>query len=266
MTGPIYILSGGAGVSGEQMVQTVLAQFPGQQVRVLLRPHLRELSQIISIVDEARQNEGTIVHTLVDSHLRQGLIETANQYEVCAIDLMGPLINRLSDIFQQSPLEQPGLYRKLNREYYERVAAIDFAMSHDDGKNPQDWASSDMLLLGVSRSGKTPTSLYLAVLGWKTANYPLVPGIEPPKELFCLDPKRVIGLHINAGQLLLHRQQRQKNLGTVGISAYSNPQIVQEEVDSACDFYRSHHIPVVDVTDKPIESCADEIIRLLQHT
>lgn len=264
MVGPIYILSGGAGSSGEQVVQTVLAQFPGLQVRVLLRPHLREMSQIAVIVEEASLNHGVIVHTLVDSKLRSGLIEATTRTGVFAVDLMGSLIDRLADAFQQPPAEQPGLYRRLNRTYYERVAAIDFAMNHDDGKMPQDWHTADILLLGVSRSGKTPTSLYLAVLGWKTANYPLVPGIEPPDELSALNPSKIIGLHIEAGQLLLHRQQRQRSLGTIGVSAYSSPAAIQEEVDSAREFYRSHRFRVVDVTDKPIESCADEIIRLIQ--
>jgi hypothetical protein len=94
----------------------------------------------------------------------------------------------------------------------------------------------------------------------------MVPEIEPPVELFSFNPKKTIGLHIEAGQLLLHRQQRQRSLGTLGISPYSNPDAIQEEVDSAREFYRNHRIPVVDVTDKPIESCADEIIRLIQQT
>jgi hypothetical protein len=259
----IFILSGGVGASAEQVVQTVLAQFPGQQVPVALIANIRQEDQLASAVARAAEQGGVIVHTLVDSRLRQALIRLAAQAGVPAIDLMGDLIEHLTRRLGVAPLEHPGLYRQLNRAYYERVSAIDFAMAHDDGKNPEDWPQADMLLLGVSRAGKTPISLYLSVLGWKAANLPLVPELSIPAQLETLDPRRVFGLHIEAGQLLLHRQIRQSRLGVTKASPYTDPQVVYEEVENTRRFFQRSGFTIIDVTDKPIESCADEIIRLI---
>lgn len=260
----IYIVSGGVGASGEQLVQTVLAQFPDHDVKVIRVTHVRQIEQITEVVEQARINDGILVHTLVDSKLRSGLLELARQAGVAAIDLMGPLIERLTITLGRSPVEHPGLYRQLNQAYYERVSAIDFAMAHDDGKNSQDWGQADVLILGVSRSGKTPISFYLSVLGWKVANYPVVTGLDLPAELFTLDQSRVVGLLIDPGQLVMHREARQSRLGVRGPSAYTDPQAVYEEIEAVRQLYNRNGFLKLDVTDKPIESCADEIIRLVK--
>jgi hypothetical protein len=143
------------------------------------------------------------------------------------------------------------------------VAAIEYSMAHDDGKDPEGWEQADLLLMGVSRVGKTPLSLYLSVLGWKAANYPLVLGIDPPQALQGIDHGRVIGLTIEPGQLVAFRLERQRRMGTGGAGSYSDPQSVLEEVEFAKKFYRWQGFTVIDVTDKPIESTADEVIRLI---
>lgn len=260
---PVYILSGGVGASGEQVVHTVLAQFPDLRVPVITVGNVRQVDLIEDIVAQARSTGGTIVHTLVDEGLRSRLAELAQEAGVVAIDLMGPLLTRLADVLHRDPLNQPGLYRKLRQDYYDRVAAIEYSVSHDDGKDPSAWPRAEILLLGVSRTGKTPISLYLSVLGWKVANLPLVPEIPPPPELFEMDPRRVIGLTIEPGQLLLHRQQRQIRLGAPGASPYVDPDRVYEEVQAAKKLFRKLGFSIVDVTDKPIETITDEIIRLV---
>jgi len=260
---PIYIVSGGVGASGEQLVYTVLAQFPEQRVPVFTVGNVRQLHQIEDVVQRALESGGTIVHTLVDDGMRQHLVELAREQGVVAIDLMGDLLGRLSELLGRQPLRQPGLYRKLNQQYYERVSAIEFAMVHDDGKAPEDWPSADLVLIGVSRSGKTPLSLYLSVLGWKVANVPLFLGMTLPDGLFQLDRQRIFGLSVEAGQLLLFRQQRQKRLGMTGPSYYTDPGHIEEELAFARQVFRQGGFSVIDVTDKPIESSADEIIRLL---
>jgi hypothetical protein len=138
-------------------------------------------------------------------------------------------------------------------------------MAHDDGKNPQDWPLADMVLVGVSRAGKTPLSMVLSVLGWKVANLPLVLGLPLPPELFQLDRRRVIGLNIEPGQLLIHRQQRQRRLGAPGPSAYTDPVAIYEEAEAARQVFQRGGFSVIDVTDKPIETSADEIIELITH-
>ena len=259
----ILILSGGAGASAEQVVHTVLAQFPNGGVQVIVIPNVRDEVQLAEVVERARQNQALIVHTLVDHNLRDTLESMTRSVGVAAVDLMGDLIEQVQRISGQPPLEQPGLYRKLNRQYYDRVSAIEYTMAHDDGKDPDGWPQAEILLLGVSRSGKTPLSLYLSVLGWKVANLPLVPGLQLPEGLEKFDRQRMYGLKIDAGQLLLHRQQRQRSLGAPGFSSYTDPNKVNQELDFAVDLYRGLGCTVIDVTDRPIESSADEIIRLM---
>jgi regulator of PEP synthase PpsR (kinase-PPPase family) len=259
----IYIVSGGAGASGEQLVHTALAQFPGSDVTVITTAHVRQLKQIEDVVAQAAAAGAPIVHTMVEVPLQKALIELAAARGVVTVDLMGNLLEQLATMLGQEPVRQPGLYRHLRRDYFERVEAIEFTMSHDDGKNPQEWSQAEIVLVGVSRVGKTPLSMYLAVLGWQVANVPLVVGLPAPPELFKLDPGRVIGLRIEPGQLLAHRQQRQRQLGTFGPSVYTDPARVFEEVEEANRLIKRSRFAVVDITDKPIEASADEIINLV---
>jgi len=259
----IFIVSGGSGASAEQVVNTVLAQFPDSRVHVVRVSNIRFESQIEETVARAEAVNATLVHTLVDTRLRAYLITLAKQHSVKEIDLMGALLDDLTTVLGQQPLGQPGLYRKLNEAYSDRVGAIDYTISHDDGQNAETWSEAEIVLVGLSRSGKTPLSLYLSVLGWKVANIPLVVGLNLPPELFEIDRLRVIGLKIEAGQLLAFRRQRQQRLGISGPSDYTNPQKIYEELEYAIKVYRSCGFTAIDVTDKPVESSADEIIRLI---
>lgn len=259
----IFILSGGVGASGEQLLNTVLAQFPGSSVRAQTIGNIRHSEQVSRALQQAKMVGGLVIHTLVDDALRRQVIVEAREMGVPAIDLMGPLIGWLSTALNQTPLQQPGKYRQLHHDYYERVAAIEFAITHDDGKNPDGWPQAEMVLLGVSRSGKTPLSLYLAVLGWKVANYPLVPEIPVPSALFDLDPSRVIGLTIDPEQLLVYRRQRQARLGLSEASSYTDLEVIREELQRAKKVFRQGGFDVINMTDKTIEQSADEIIRKL---
>ena len=232
----ILIVSGGAGASGEQLVHTVLAQFPHSRVQVTTIPNIRFVEQIDEAIDQAQADGATLVHTLVDEHMRTYLATNAEARGVVALDLMGTLIDRLGAVLEQQPAGQPGLYRQLNKAYFDRVAAIEYTMAHDDGKSPDTWNQAEIVLAGVSRAGKTPLSLYLSVLGWKVANVPLVPGLELARQFFELDPQRVFGLKVEAGQLLAFRQQRQQRLGVSGPSDYVNPEKVLEELEFANAF------------------------------
>jgi regulator of PEP synthase PpsR (kinase-PPPase family) len=221
------------------------------------------MAQIEEVVARAANTGGTIVHTMVDASLRSVLTQLAQERGVASIDLMGTLLARLAEVLGQQPMGHPGLYRQLHQAYFERVAAIDFAMAHDDGKHSEGWSQAEIILVGVSRVGKTPLSMYLSVLGWKVANVPLIMGLDLPSELFGLDRRRVIGLNIEAAQLLFHRQQRQRRLGAPGPSAYTDPAAVYEEVEAARQLFQRGGFSVVDVTDKPIETSADEVIELI---
>ena len=258
-TSPIYVVSGGTGASGEQLVHTVLVQFPEAQVPVITVNHVRQVKQIEETLSEAAARGGTIVHTLVDPALRQLLIDQARVHGVVEIDLMGALLSRLADVLEQDPIVHPGLYRSLRQAYFDRVSAIEFSMAHDDGQRAEGWPQADIVLVGPSRVGKTPLSMYLAVLGWRTANVPLIPELPVPPGLAALDRQRVIGLTMEAGQLLFYRRQRQQQLGTRPLGAYVDAARIYEEVKAAHQTCRRHGFFVLDVTDKPIEASADEI-------
>ncbi len=260
---PVYIVSGGSGASGQQIAETALAQFPTLRVPVIVRRHVRSLRQVELALKEAGAGGGVVVHTLVDGALREALIRLGGKLGVVTIDLMGPLLEQVTGRTGAKPLEQPGLYRKLRKEYFDRVDAIDFAVSHDDGNRSTDIPSADIVLIGVSRCGKTPLSMYLAVHGWKVANIPIIREIPPPGELFRIDRGKVIGLSIEHGRLLEYRKKREEHMGRTGASAYSDPSAVLAEIEFARRICREGGFSVVDVTDKPVEIIANEIVGII---
>lgn len=259
----IYIISGGSGASGEQVVQTVLAQFPTANLDVVSIPHVRTKNKISDLITAASGEASIIVLTLVDEELNTFAINQAEGHQIFCIDLMRTLLRKVSEITGEAPLGHAGLYRKLHKAYFDRVAAIEYTISHDDGKEPGGWKDCEIMLIGVSRVGKTPLSLYLSVLGWKVANVPLIPNLEIPPALFQIDQKRIIGLTMQADRLLFHRQHRQRRLGIHGPSPYSDPIAIQEEISFFNSLIRRHGITTIDVTNKPIETSADEIMRII---
>ncbi|GAB4390394.1 MAG: pyruvate, water dikinase regulatory protein [Thermodesulfovibrionales bacterium] len=255
---PVYIVSGGSGASGELIVETVLAQFPGLRAPVVKVPRVRDRGEVLAALRKAAGQGATVVHTLVDGALREALSQGAREMGVAAIDLMGPLMERLSQVSGLRPEGRPGLYRSLRKEYFDRVEAINFAVAHDDGQRAGDLGQAEVVLVGVSRSGKTPISMYLAVHGWKAANVPIVKGIEPPGELFEIDRRRVVGLSISHEHLMAHRKRRAEGLGRA--SAYARPGAVFEELEEALELMARAGFHTVSVTDKPVESIAEEIM------
>jgi regulator of PEP synthase PpsR (kinase-PPPase family) len=259
----ILLVSGGAGASGDQLVRTALAQFPNAEVTITIVPQIRQPEQLEQVIAQASTTGAIIVHTLVDTALRARLVQLAHDHHIPHIDLIGALLNHLQLHLRQAPLEQPGRYRKLRERDLKRIEAIEFAVEHDDGQRIHELARAEVVLTGVSRVGKTPLSVYLSTMGWKVANVPLVKDINPPPALFEIDHRRVIGLTIDAGQLVAYRQRRQHHLGTSSISPYSEPQELVEELEFAQRVFRQGQFAVVNMTDKPVEEGAHEIANLI---
>lgn len=263
---PIYVVSGGIGASGEQLVRTVLAQFENADVPVVVVSRVHRTDQIEALIAKAVKSGGTIVHSMVNSYLRRALIFLAQKHNVPAIDIVGPLQEHVAAQLNVQPSGQPGLYRQLYQTYFDRVEAIEYTRAVDDGVAFDRWHEAEIVLVGVSRVGKTPLSLYLSMLGWKVVNVPLVMNISPPSTLFELDRNRVVGLTIDPNQLLQHRRHRQKNLG-VGQrhSPYVDPLKLYDEIEAAEKIMRRNRFPVVDVTNKPIETTAEEVIAIINR-
>jgi regulator of PEP synthase PpsR (kinase-PPPase family) len=265
----IYVISGGEGASGEQIVRTALVQFAPTGAEVVIVPHVRNAQDLEATVRQAASTpRSTILHTLVDGDLRQQLIRLARDHQVEAIDLMGHLLTRLSAVLNREPIGQPGLYHKLRESYFERVDAIEFTVSHDDGRNIGDLHRAEIVLIGVSRTGKTPLSIYLSTQGWKVANVPIVLGIDPPAELYAIHPSRVIALTIQPGQLVAYRRWRQRRLGlsdAARAEGYADAASIYEEIKGLETIATQGHFALLDITDKPIEESAQEVISLIQR-
>jgi regulator of PEP synthase PpsR (kinase-PPPase family) len=257
---PIFIVSGGMGTSGEQLTRTALAQFEGNDAHVVIVPHIDRPEQLGGVVREAAASGGLIVHTLVNTDLRDALQTLTREHNVASVDLIGPLLLQLARLLEQKPAGQPGMYRHLREDYFKRMEAIEFSVEHDDGRKPHELPLAEIVLVGVSRVGKTPLSMYLSTRGWKVANVPLIREIDPPEELFQVDPRRVVGLLIEPDELAAFRRRRQTRLGMQPGAAYTDPRELREEVRFARELYVRAQFAVLDITDKPIEESADEVI------
>jgi regulator of PEP synthase PpsR (kinase-PPPase family) len=260
---PIYIISGGKGITGNFLVQTVLAQFPKNRITVKLISDVITVAAVETAVAQAAADGGIIVHTMIDKKLRGNLNSICKDKNIQTIDMAGDLIDYLTRELDEEPLNQPGLYRRLNLEYFDRLESIDFAISNDDGLNIHNLRNADIVLAGVSRTGKTPLSVYLAMHGWKVSNVPLVLGMDPPDDLFKVDEGRVFGLTISMNQLMAHRRKRIQDYEHVSNSDYVNPKTVRMELDFAHAVFKRGGFSVISVTHKPIESIANEILELM---
>jgi len=260
---PIYIVSGGKGLAGDAVVQSVLIQFPNNKVPVIIVPDILNQEKIDHVMTLAQETKGVIVHTMVDPEARKMLIQSCVQNGVTHFDLVGDLSDYLSNLLDIKPISKPGLYRLSNIAYFQRVEAIDFTLKVDDGQNPERITQADIVLTGVSRTGKTPLSVYLAMFGWKVANVPIVPGIEPPDGLFKADPGRVFGLNISQVYLIAQRANRVKSLHMDEDTDYINPRKVGEELAYAHRIFEKGGFTEIQITNKPIESSANEILNIL---
>ena len=260
---PIYVVSGGRGLAGNNMVQSLLIQYPDNRISVIIVPQVSSESEIYDVVRKAKADGGLIAHTMVNPDLRNIINETAAGFKVKVIDFMGELANYLDQTLDTEPLKHPGLYRELNYQYFDRIESIEFTLSHDDGMSPERLRQAEIILTGVSRAGKTPLSVYLAMYGWKVANVPLVKEVPPPRELFEVDPKRVFGLHIGMAQLIAHRIKRLQGWNNQRTEDYISEKSVREEIRHAMFVFERGGFSVLNVTNKPIESTANEILNLM---
>ncbi|HAQ20455.1 MAG TPA: phosphoenolpyruvate synthase regulatory protein [Prolixibacteraceae bacterium] len=264
-TEPIYIVSGGKGLAGNHMIHSLLIQYPNNNVPVIIVPLVSEEKQLIDLIGKVKKSGGLIAHTLVNRHLRDFLRKLCTENGVKHIDFMGELADYLDERLDIPSLQSPGLYREINQQYYDRIEAIEFTLNHDDGLSPGKLHKAEIILTGVSRSGKTPLSVYLAMYGWKVANIPLVYGIPAPKELFEVDPQRVFGLSISPSQLISHRMKRLQSTNNTDNVNYVDERLVAQEIRSANMIFERGKFTVINVSNKPIETSANEILNTLAN-
>ena len=258
---PIFVISGGRGIAGNNLVQSILIQYPNNKIPVEIFGGVDDEETIFDIVMRAKNEGALVTHTMVNPELRQKVNELCTDFKVEVCDLMGDLAAYLDRTLDVEPLQHPGLYRELNQQYFDRIESIEFTLARDDGMSPQRLKEAEIVLTGVSRAGKTPLSVYLAMYGWKVANVPLVPGVQPPPELFEIDPNRVFGLHIGAGQLITHRVKRMQDWNNHRSESYIDQRSVREEIRNAMFVFDRGGFTIINVSNKPIESTANEILK-----
>lgn len=259
----VFVVSDASGATAERVVRAALVQFDDPQITLTRYAGVRSVEQISQIVEQAEATGAFIVHTFVYARLRRAMLNEGRSRNVATIDLMGPLLARLTDLFDRPPRAEPGLFQPFDAAYLQRIEAIDFTVRHDDGRNPQDLEQAEIVLVGVSRTSKTPLSIFLAYRGWKVANVPLALGVEPPANLFALPKHRVVGLVVRPERLSELRRVRAEHIGTRSLG-YADLDYVRQEMMYAYEIFdRRKDWPLVDVTAKSIEEAAAEVVTLV---
>jgi len=261
----IYVVSDSTGETAERVTRATLLQFPDHGVRLKIERRQRDRRGLTAVLERAAAEQAMVVFTLVRPELRDHFNEQASRLNVRHVDVIGALISQIGHYLEADPVNIPTAEMPLSQEYFRRVEAIEFAVKSDDGKEPRNLHEADLVLVGVSRTSKTPLSTYLAGRGIKVANVPLVLGVDPPEELYQLPGVRVVGLTIDVEQLMYIRKQRLQQLGMPPDANYGLRDHVKAELEYAHGILRDNpEWMVVDVTNCAIEETATIILEALK--
>ena len=255
----VYLLSDATGDTVEKIVDAALTQFPKGTVLIKRVGNVRTRERIFNALDEVEKRHGLVVYTTVNQEFALSIHEECEARGIPSIDMLTPLLMKLSSCVGSPPKEMPGLFHGINEKYFQRIEAVEFSVQHDDGQELRSLHFADIVLAGVSRTSKTPLSMYLAHSGWKVANVPIVMGVEPPRELFEVNRKRVVGLIIDPQRLTELRIARLKYLNQSIKTAYADFDQVVDEIHHAKALYRQNGWIIVNVSGKAVEETANEI-------
>lgn len=259
----IVVVSDGTGETAAALVRAAMAQF-NHPWHLRIFGGVRHASQLRRPVDQAARTGALMFYTLVDPDVARALKEAAGPRGIPIADLLEPVMGQISGHLSAEPMREPGILHGFTDDYFQRVEAVEFAVRHDDGANLRTLFQADLVLTGPSRTSKTPLSMYLAQRGLKTGNVPLVPGIEPPSELFEIDPAKVIGLVAQPEALETVRRARVHRLGRVPYSSYVEAEAVEQELDRARRLYRERGWRAIDITGRAVEENAARILEGLE--
>jgi len=250
------------GDTAELVARAAASQFNQDAVEIRLVPYVNDPNEIPEIVEEAGAFNSLIAYTLVLPELRDVLVREAAKRGIPTLDIMTPMINAISAIINCPPKLEPGLVRKTDEKYYRKVEAIEFAVKCDDGKDARGITRADLVVIGVSRTSKTPLCMYLAHKRIMAANVPLVPEVSPPEEIFRLPPHKLIGLSIQPQQLNEIRRERLRTLGLTSNADYVSMERIHKELEYAEDIMKKTGCPVIDVTNKAVEETASKVLEI----
>jgi regulator of PEP synthase PpsR (kinase-PPPase family) len=260
----VYVISDSVGETAEFVVKAVATQFNGGQVEIRRSSYVDDFEDIEDVIALAKKGNSIVAYTLVIPSLKEYLDQRANEEGILAVDLLSPLMNAFVTKFNKEPNHRPGLMRKLDEEYFRKIEAIEFAVKYDDGRDPRGIKMADIVIMGVSRTSKTPLSMYLAHQGFRVANVPLVPEVPPPDELYEVPRKNCIGLVISPDKLNGIRIERLKALGLASRANYASFERILEELEYAEKIMKRVGCPVIDVSNKAVEETAGLILDVLK--
>jgi regulator of PEP synthase PpsR (kinase-PPPase family) len=253
----VFIISDGTGLTAERVISAVLVQF--KQIKPIFKrfPYIKTKGQIENILAKAENLEGIVIYSLVEKDLRAWFNTEKRKRDIYAIDLLGPLLQRMGRHWDMIPVFRPGLLKGLGEESIRLAESIDFTLSHDDGHGIETMGKADIIILGVSRTSKTPTSLFLSCNnGLKVANIPIIANVQPPKKIFTLK-RRKIGLTIAPERLAFIRHKRLKYAGS---SEYTDMRHIRNELEYSHEIFgQIDGLQVIDVTNSSIEEIANKI-------
>lgn len=266
----IFILSDSLGNTAEHVAGAAIAQFQSDSFTVKKFPYIKEDTPFDYIFSEIlRAPEKIILHTIVKKELVQKISQFAGENNIRCLDLLTPVLDSIESVTGEAPLQETGMLRKLNDRYFKRVESVEFAVKYDDGKDPRGVLKADLVIIGVSRTSKTPLSMYLANKNIKVANIPLVPEAKVPQELFQIPSKKIVGLTNTPEKLNEIRTERLRALGlstaNTGENKYANMDRILEEIDFAESLMKKIGCPIINVSNKAIEETAEKIITYLKR-
>ena len=264
-THQVYLISDSTGETLDRIFMALKAQFSNFNYELNQFSFARTENQISTILKDAKNKDSPIIlYTVVNSKLAKFLSEEANKKQIPCFGVLGDLILNFSKILNQRATHQPSAQHVLDEDYYKRIEAIQFTMNHDDGNNTENILESDIILIGVSRTSKTPTSIYLANKGLKTSNIPLVNDMSIPKEVIKSSTICIIGLTTEAERLYDIRRNRLNSLKENEASDYTSLEKIRDEIDQSRKIFKQNKWPIIDVTRKSVEETAASIIKIFE--
>lgn len=255
-----YAVSDSTGKTAKHLMESAIGQYPDYNIKIKLFSFVRSLAKIDEIIEKAKPENAIIAYTFVKNEMREHLNAEAEKNNLDYIDMMKKPLKMISDRLNVDPREEFALKYKLDDEYFKRIEAMEFTLKFDDLNESKGIAEADIVLVGVSRTSKTPLSVHLSYLGYKTANVPLVPEVEVHPSVLEENADKVIGLTIDPKMLNDIRIERLKEMGLGDDATYAAKERINEEFEYADSIMKKIGCPIIDVTDKTIEETAIEVL------
>ena len=261
----LIVISDSLGELGSSVAHAIRLQFPNHFAETKRYPFISSTAEIEKIISDLNGEPCLLIYTLVLPETRAYTEQRCGELGLKCIDLLGSSIDAAKALTGHEPIHEAGLNRRLDDEYFRKVAAVEFAVKYDDGTDPSSLKRADIVLVGISRTSKTPLSMYLAYRNYKVANVPLIPGTVPPEELFEIDPKKIVGLTNTPERLLSIRAERLRDLGIEKSKTYASLDVIKQEIEYANEIFTTLGCPVIDVANRSIEETAVIIITMMKQ-